>query len=103
MTDDIFYTCERCGEDYELRYGNEPTPYCDPCAHAVVCELRQQLAEAKEMLSTACSYLTETHKDFHWGWSEPHHCYGYFRLGGWVGTEIIDVLRSAVRAENDCG
>src|SRR5690349_10138284 len=39
--------CRRCGNPYALRPGDEPTPYCDPCAHARVEELEQRLADPK--------------------------------------------------------
>jgi len=28
-------TCERCGDDYTVRDGCDPTPLCDACAHDV--------------------------------------------------------------------
>lgn len=28
-------TCKRCGNEYRLREGCEPSEFCDPCAHIV--------------------------------------------------------------------
>lgn len=30
------HECQRCGNEYLLRDGDDPTPYCDRCAHAVI-------------------------------------------------------------------
>ena len=36
--------CKSCGEEYALRDGEEPTKYCDHCAHKVVERLELELA-----------------------------------------------------------
>lgn len=35
--------CKRCHNQYELRFGEEPTEFCDHCAHIVVAELRKAI------------------------------------------------------------
>jgi len=39
--------CRKCGSHYNLRDGEDPTPYCDWCAHKVVDELTAKLADAE--------------------------------------------------------
>lgn len=46
--------CKKCGEYYALREGNEPTPFCDVCAHieverlsALVAKLRRKVKKLK--------------------------------------------------------
>lgn len=39
--------CARCGDEYWLRDGMEPTKYCDPCAHERVAELEALLEKLK--------------------------------------------------------
>ena len=45
--------CARCGEPYALRAGDDPTPHCDPCAHARVEELERErdaaMAQAEDI------------------------------------------------------
>lgn len=61
--------CNRCGDAYTLRAGDDPTPLCNPCAHEVVellnealsaerahCELlRQRNIERNEKHAQRCS------------------------------------------------
>ena len=49
-------TCKRCGDDYELRFGEEPTEFCDRCAHLVIDELKERL-ETLERHVAACKTL----------------------------------------------
>jgi hypothetical protein len=39
--------CAKCHEEYALRDGQEPTEFCDECAHKVIDELRAQLRAAQ--------------------------------------------------------
>lgn len=40
------HACKRCGDSYALREGCDPTPLCDPCAHAVIEEDVPRLLDA---------------------------------------------------------
>lgn len=31
----MYQECEKCGEEYAVREGCDPTKYCDDCAHTV--------------------------------------------------------------------
>ena len=42
--------CRKCGSHYNLRDGEDPTPYCDWCAHKVVDELRREVEALKHCL-----------------------------------------------------
>lgn len=37
--------CEKCGDEYWLKDGMEPSKYCDPCAQEVVISLEARVAE----------------------------------------------------------
>ena len=39
--------CKSCGDEYELRDGEEPTKYCDHCAHKIVERLEHEIEELK--------------------------------------------------------
>jgi hypothetical protein len=55
-------TCEKCGEEYALRDGMDPTPLCDECAHKEVEELTQRLKTSerqKEAMREAGNQLHE--------------------------------------------
>lgn len=43
--------CKRCGEEYRLEFDEEPTPYCDDCAHVVVDELKRRVWELESGLA----------------------------------------------------
>ena len=40
--------CEKCGDEYSLREGGEPTGYCDPCAQEVLIEFQEALEKISE-------------------------------------------------------
>ena len=33
--------CERCGMEYNLRDGDDPSKYCDPCAQAALLDMEK--------------------------------------------------------------
>jgi len=39
------FWCQMCGQEYCLRDGDEPTPYCDRCVHARIAELEAALSD----------------------------------------------------------
>ncbi len=39
--------CKKCGQFYALREGQDPTTYCDECAHVVIEELERRLNESE--------------------------------------------------------
>jgi hypothetical protein len=40
--------CQRCGDEYELDFGREPSKYCNDCAQLEVERLMVELAKANE-------------------------------------------------------
>jgi hypothetical protein len=60
-------TCEKCGGEYTLRDGQEPTPCCDECAHAEVDRLEAELSAARALLEKA----TEFHLSVGGRWIKP--------------------------------
>lgn len=43
MTEDEDLVCHKCGTEYSLRDGCEPTAFCDDCAHGELQRLREQI------------------------------------------------------------
>lgn len=58
--------CNKCGEDYILRDGNEATELCDPCAQAELVKVRDQLREDAEFHQRLVDYVDRT-----LGWLHP--------------------------------
>jgi uncharacterized Zn ribbon protein len=54
--------CARCHEEYALRDGQEPTEFCDECAHKVIDELRAQLRAAQTEAEGAKAELAHKKK-----------------------------------------
>lgn len=44
------HECQRCGDEYSLRDGDDPTPYCDRCAHVVIEEQDAEIARLRDEL-----------------------------------------------------
>lgn len=51
--------CARCGEEYSMDFGMEPTKYCDECAHSRVEELEAENDQIRRALSNTLSILEE--------------------------------------------
>jgi hypothetical protein len=49
--------CVRCGAPYSLRYGEDPTPNCDSCAHELVSEQQAEIENLKIELSEMKKYV----------------------------------------------
>ena len=47
---DGFHECERCHRVYHLDDGKEPTPHCHQCAHEVIAELTEKVAQLEGVL-----------------------------------------------------
>ena len=45
-------TCECCGDVYTMETGDEPTPFCDRCAHDVLEKQTAELTEARATIAT---------------------------------------------------
>lgn len=43
--------CARCGEEYTIEYGDEPTKYCHSCAHIVLEGLEQEFETALDRIA----------------------------------------------------
>jgi hypothetical protein len=52
--------CRKCGSHYNLRAGEDPTLYCDWCAHGVVEELAAKLASAERDAADARILMSRT-------------------------------------------
>ena len=44
-------TCECCGDEYTMDAGDEPTPFCDSCAHNVLEKRTAELADLRTTLA----------------------------------------------------
>lgn len=93
-------TCERCGEEYTLEYGCEPTRYCNECAHEVVAELEQERDEVllpdAERLQRLLSALAA------WRRSKPVRVNAPDTFdGGWMAAreEIVGILHNSASWE----
>ena len=53
----------------------------------------EEIKRLMKELDVACGYLTNTRKDYLWGWNEPLKQYGYFLRGAWIGENLRDVIR----------
>ena len=43
-------TCARCGDEYNLRDGMDPSKYCDPCAQEHISELEPMLKRLRDFI-----------------------------------------------------
>jgi hypothetical protein len=52
-------TCKRCDQDYTFEIGDDPTTFCNDCAHIVADELTTENAKLKEGIQEAALLIAK--------------------------------------------
>lgn len=61
--DEADHTCQRCDCEYTMDVGDEPTPFCDRCAHAEVAEQADTIATLRTTLARLTADLAAVTSD----------------------------------------
>ncbi|MBM4091552.1 MAG: hypothetical protein FJ276_19310 [Planctomycetes bacterium] len=86
--------CRCCGAVFPTRDGQEPTTYCDQCAHILVEELRAFKRGVTKWLADR--------QLIRYGWHATKNMHGYFfcgpdQLSQWAGETMEEALQKLGR------
>ena len=98
--------CARCGDEYELDYGKEPSKYCNDCAQIVVDELSAQLFAATEYAEKVHDIVEEARR-LMWRLAsvqEGHPAYEFLVMGLPLAKAIAayDIPLSGIPVREKC-
>lgn len=92
--------CKKCGRPYMLTHGDEPTPYCDACAHVRVEELERELMEANSKLSKLSRMIEIAgHANDAASEAEVANSATFLEAMAHTNTEMVEAERDQLRAE----